>query len=159
MDKNQSPISLDAIDKRILTTLQKDGRLTNVQLSERVGLSESACLRRVRLLEQNGVIDRYTMLLNRSAIGKPNIAFVLVTLEGQQRERLQRFEEEIVKVKDVLECYLMSGASDYLLQVITHDNDDYMRIHERLTNLPGVLRVQSLFAMKTVISKTEIPLD
>ena len=151
--------ALDAIDRRILAALQQDGRLTNVQLAERIGLSESACLRRVRLLEQNGIIDRYVMLINQGAIGKPGNVFVQVTLEGQQKEKLQRFEEEIGTVTEVMECYLMSGASDYLLRVIVRDNEDYLRLHDRLTSLPGVLRVQSSFALKTVVKKTELPLE
>ena len=153
-----SQLSTDAIDQRILAELQKDGRLSNVQLAEKVGLSESACLRRVRQLEQSGIIDRYVMLIDQTAIGKPGTVFVRVTLEGQQQDKLQSFEEEIGKVRDVLECYLMSGDSDYLLRVIVRDNEDYLRIHNRLTSLPGVLRVQSSFALKTVVKKTELPL-
>ena len=149
----------DNLDRKILAALQKDGRLSNVQLAELVGLSESACLRRVKLLEKSGIIDRYVMLLDQAAIGKPGNVFVRVTLEGQQQEKLQRFEEEIGKVKDVQECYLMSGDSDYLLRVIVRDNEDYMRIHNRLTSLPGVLRVQSSFALKTVVRKTELTLS
>ena len=152
--KNQT----DAIDQRILSYLQKDGRLTYVQLAGKVGLSESACLRRVKLLEQNGIIDRYVMLVDQALIGKPGNVFVRVTLEGQQQDKLQLFEQEIGRVKDVMECYLMSGDSDYLLRVIVRDNEDYLRIHNRLTNLPGVLRVQSSFALKTVLKKTELPL-
>lgn len=151
--------SIDAIDQRILSALQKDGRLTYVQLAEKVGLSESACLRRVRLLEQNGIIDKYVMLIDQMAIGKPGNVFVRVTLEGQQQEKLQHFEKEIVQVKEVMECYLMSGDSDFLLRIIVRDNEDYMRIHNRLTSIPGVLRVQSSFALKTVLKKTELPLD
>ena len=142
-----------------MSALQKDGRLTYVQLAEQVKLSESACLRRVRLLEQNGIIDKYVMLINQTAIGKPGDVFVRVTLEGQQQEKLQRFEKEIVQVKEVMECYLMSGDSDFLLRVIVRNNEDYMRIHNRLTGIPGVLRVQSSFALKTVLKKTELPLD
>jgi Lrp/AsnC family leucine-responsive transcriptional regulator len=152
-------IPLDTIDLRILAALQKNGRLSNVQLSEQIGLSESACLRRVRQLEKTGVIDRYVMLINQGEIGKPGTVFVRVTLEGQQQEKLLQFEKEIIKVKDVMECYLMSGDSDYLLRIIIRDNDDYMRIHNRLTSLPGVQRVQSSFAMKAVIRKTELPLE
>ena len=152
-------ISVDAIDKRILSELQKDGRLSNVQLAEKAGLSESACLRRVRILEQNGIIDRYAMLIDQTAIGKPGTVFVRVSLEGQQQEKLLQFEMQIGKVKDVLECYLMSGDTDYLLRVIVRDNEDYMRIHNILTGLPGVLRVQSSFALKTVVRKTELPLE
>ncbi len=150
---------IDTIDQRILSALQKDGRLTFVQLAEKVKLSESACLRRVRLLEQNGIIDKYVMLIDQAAIGKPGNVFVRVTLEGQQQEKLQHFETEIVKVKEVMECYLMSGDSDFLLRVIVRDNNDYMQLHNQLTSIPGVLRVQSSFALKTVVKKTEMPLN
>ncbi len=152
-------VSIDSLDRKILSSLQKDGKLSNVQLAEQVGLSESACLRRVRQLEKTGVIDHYVMLINQGKIGKPGTVFVRVTLEGQQQEKLLQFEKEIVKVKDVMECYLMSGDSDYLLRVIVRDNEDYMRVHNQLTSLPGVQRVQSSFAMKTIIRKTELPLD
>ncbi len=158
MSNYPSKNQLDAIDQRILTALQKDGRLSFVQLAEKVGLSESACLRRVRLLEQQGIIDRYVMLINQAAVGKPGTVFVQVTLEGQQQDKLQHFEMEIGRVKEVMECYLMSGDSDFLLRVIIRDNEDYMRIHNHLTSLPGVLRVQSSFALKTVLKKTELPL-
>ncbi|WP_245706486.1 Lrp/AsnC family transcriptional regulator [Desulfuromusa kysingii] len=149
---------MDAIDQRILSALQQDGRLTYVQLAEKVRLSESACLRRVRLLEQNGIIEKYVMLIDQAAIGKPGNVFVRVTLEGQQQEKLQLFEKEIGKVKEVMECYLMSGDSDFLLRIIVRDNNDYMRLHNQLTSIPGVLRVQSSFALKTVVKKTEIPI-
>jgi len=158
MSRNPRKYQIDAIDQRILSALQKDGRLTFVQLAEKVKLSESACLRRVRLLEQNGIIDKYVMLIDQAAIGKPGNVFVRVTLEGQQQEKLQHFETEIVKVKEVMECYLMSGDSDFLLRVIVRDNNDYMQLHNQLTSIPGVLRVQSSFALKTVVKKTEMPI-
>jgi len=158
MSNNPRKNQIDAIDHKILSALQEDGRLTYVQLAERAGLSESACLRRVRLLEEEGIIDRYVMLVNQAAIGKPGNVFVQVTLEGQQQEKLLQFEKEIGQVKEVMECYLMSGASDFLLRVIIRDNEDYMRIHNHLTSLPGVLRVHSSFALKTVLKKTELPL-
>ena len=150
---------LDALDHSILNKLQKNGRLSNVQLAIEVGLSESACLRRVKILEESGIIDRYVMLINQSAIGKPGNVFVRVSLDGQQREKLTAFEAEITKVSEVMECYLMSGDFDYLLRVITRDNDDYVRVHNKLTSLPGVMRVQSSFALRTVLGKTEMPLD
>ena len=149
----------DKIDRAILRVLQKDGRLSNVQLASRVGLSESACLRRVRLLEQSGIIDRYVMLVDQAAVGKPGNVFVWVTLEGQQKEKLQQFEKAVVAVPEVMECYLMSGDFDYLLRVIIKDNTDYMRVHEKLTGLPGVMRVQSSFALRTVRKTTELALD
>ena len=150
---------IDKIDRTILKLLQKDGRLSNVELADRVGLSESACLRRVRMLEQSGIIDRYVMLIDQAAIGKPGNVFVRVTLEGQQKEKLQEFEKAVVAVPEVMECYLMSGDFDYLLRVITKDNSDYVRVHEKLTGLPGVLRIQSSFALRTVRKTTELALD
>jgi DNA-binding Lrp family transcriptional regulator len=151
--------SIDAIDRSILKKLQENGRLSNVQLAAEVGLSESACLRRVKLLEDSGVIDRYVMLINPSTLGKPDTVFVRVTLDGQQREKLSAFESEISRVAEVMECYLMAGDFDYLLRVITRDNTDYVRVHNKLTSLPGVMRVQSSFALKTVMKRTEMPLD
>jgi len=154
-----SSMQMDAIDRAILNQLQKNGRLSNVQLASEVGLSESACLRRVRLLEESGIIDRYVMLISQKAIGKPDNVFVRVSLDGQQREKLAAFEAEISRVSEVMECYLMSGDFDYLLRVITRDNADYVRVHNKLTSLPGVMRVQSSFALRTVLDKTELPLD
>ena len=154
-----STTRIDDIDRSILNKLQKNGRLSNVQLAAEVGLSESACLRRVKLLEESGVIDRYVMLINQNSIGKPGNVFVRVTLDGQQREKLAAFESDISKVPEVMECYLMSGDFDYLLRVITRDNTDYVRVHNKLTSLPGVMRVQSSFALRTVLDKTEMSLD
>ena len=151
--------TVDKIDRTILRELQRDGRLSNVQLAELAGLSESACLRRVRMLEQSGIIDRYVMLVDQGAIGKPGNVFVRVTLDGQQREKLFAFEEAVRTVPEAMECYLMSGDVDYLLRLIVKDTDDYVRLHNKLTGLPGVLRVQSSFALRTVLSKTELPLE
>ena len=152
-------VQIDDIDHSILKKLQENGRLSNVQLAAAVGLSESACLRRVKLLEENGIIDRYVMLINQVAIGKPHNVFVRVTLDGQQREKLTAFEAEVSRVAEVMECYLMAGDFDYLLRVITRDNADYVRVHNKLTSLPGVMRVQSSFALKTVLENTKMPLD
>lgn len=149
---------IDSIDRTILNKLQHDGRLTNVQLADQVGLSESACLRRVKILEESGIIDQYVMLINQTAAGKPGTVFVRVTLDGQQKEKLLRFEQAVGEVDEVMECYLMSGDFDYLLRVIVVDNNDYVRIHNRLTSLPGVLRVQSSFALRAVHKTTLIPL-
>lgn len=151
-------MKLDRIDCAILNRLQQNGKLTNVQLAELVGLSESACLRRVRSLEENGVIDRYVMLVNRQVIGKPDNVFVRVTLDGQQREKLASFEDAVQGVPEIMECFLMSGDFDYLLKVAIRDNSDYVALHNRLTSLPGVLRVQSSYALRSVKQTTEIPL-
>ena len=153
-----SNIRIDAIDRAILTHLQKDGRLSNVQLASLVGLSESACLRRVRQLEESGVISGYVMLVNQKNVGKPDNVFVNVTLESQQRGVLETFEKAVAKVPEVMECYLMSGDSDYLLRVVVRDVADCERMHmEQLTALPGVARVHSGFALRPVLKKTEIP--
>jgi DNA-binding Lrp family transcriptional regulator len=150
--------SLDKIDCAILNALQQDGRLSNVTLAERVGLSESACLRRVRLLEKEGVIERYAMLASQAAAGRPGNVFIQITLEQQKREHLRAFEAAVAGVPEVMECYLMSGEADYLLRVIVADAADYERLHsELLTRLPGVARVHSGFALRTVIKKTELP--
>lgn len=155
--KNTSKITIDEIDRSILLALQRDGRLSNVQLAQKVGLSESACLRRVKILEESGIIDRYALLLDHSAMGFPSTVFVRVTLEGQQQDKLKKFEAKIVNIEEVMECYLMSGDTDYILRVICRDNDDYIKVHSKLTNLPGVDRVHSSFALRTVVKKTELP--
>ncbi|HKJ65896.1 MAG TPA: Lrp/AsnC family transcriptional regulator [Desulfopila sp.] len=151
-------VSIDSIDRTILTVLQHNGRLSNVQLANRVGLSESACLRRVRALEESGVIARYAMLVNQAAIGKPGNVFVRVSLEGQQKEKLSGFEEAIRDVPEVMECYLMSGDVDYQLRIIVRNAADYERLHNEITSLPGVMRIHSSFALRTVLKKTEIPI-
>jgi len=156
--QNTRTTSLDSIDKSILDQLQRDGRLSNVQLAERVGLSESACLRRVKLLEESGIVDRYVLLVDQGAIGIPGTVFVNVTLDGQQKEKLNEFEEAVALIEEVMECYLMSGDADYLLRVICKDNDDFIKVHSHITNLPGIYRVNSSFALRTVVKKTELPI-
>lgn len=150
-------MALDKIDTAILRALQVNGRLSNVQLSDRVGLSESACLRRVKLLENQRVIDRYVMLVNQAKVGKPGNVFVQITLDSQKHTDLEKFEEAVRSVPEVMECYLMTGTSDYMLRVVVGDTEDYERLHTQyLTSLPGVVRVQSSFALRTVVKKTEI---
>lgn len=157
MQKTQK-LRIDEIDKSILSALQRNGKLSNVQLAQKVGLSESACLRRVKMLEESGIIDRYVLLVEQSAIGIPGNVFVRISLEGQKQENLQAFEQNIVNIEEVMECYLMSGDADYVLRVICKDNNDYKKVHTKLTNLPGVQRVHSSFALRTVIKKTELPI-
>ena len=152
--------STDEIDRSILMILQKDGRLSNVQLAQRVNLSESACLRRVKMLERSGVIDKYVMLVNQAASGKPDNVFIQITLDRQKQEDFQHFENAIREIPEVMECYLMTGTSDYLVRVVVRDTTDYERLHTKyLTRLPGVVRVQSSFALRTVTKKTEIPME
>ena len=150
---------LDRTDRAILHELQLDGRISNVRLAERVNLSESACLRRVKLLEDTGVIGGYAMLISQAAVGLPGNVFVEIALNRQRREDQDAFEAALVRVPEVMECYLMSGEYDYLLRVVVADAADYERIHhEQLTSLPGVARVRSSFALRAVTKRTELPI-
>lgn len=150
-------MKIDGIDRRILHELQLDGRLANAALAERVNLSESACLRRVRLLEEAGLLRGYVALVDQSSAGYPDNVFVSITLHSQQQDDLATFEAAAKELPEVMECYLMSGEADYILRVIVADARDYERIHsQHLTRLPGVARVQSSFALRTVVKKTEI---
>ncbi len=151
-------MQMDERDRMILRLLQRDGRISNAELAEKVNLSASACLRRVRLLEEAGLIDRYTMLLNPSRIGKPGNAFVNISIARQTREALETFEKEIQSVPEVVECYLLAGQSDYLVHVVYSNTADYERIHsEVLTQLPGVERVQTIITLREVKRTTELP--
>ncbi len=139
--------------------LQRDGRLSNAALADRVNLSESACLRRTRQLEDSGILAGYVALVDQSRAGYPSDVFVQITLTSQQQLDLANFERAVRDLDEVMECYLMSGDSDYLLRVIVADARDYERIHSQyLTRLPGVDRVHSSFALRTVMKKTEVPL-
>ena len=154
----QDSIDLDRTDRAILHELQLDAKLTNQALAERVSLSESAVLRRVRRLEASGLLRGYVALVDQPMAGYPDNVFVQITLTSQQQDDLARFEAAVAAIPEVMECYLMSGAADYLLRVIVEDARDYERIHsQHLTRLPGVARVNSNFALRTVIKKTEIP--
>jgi len=115
---------LDATDRRILTVLQKDGRITNAELSERVNLSPSACHRRVQQLEEAGYIDSYVALLNTRMMGKPTTVYVEITLQSQAEELLDAFEREVARVPDILECHLMAGTADYLIKIMAEDTED-----------------------------------
>ena len=151
-------MDLDATDRRLLSALQKEGRLTNAELYERVNLSPSACHRRVQRLETEGLIDAYVALLNARKLGRPTTVFVEITLSGQADEVLEAFEREVRRVPDVLECHLMAGTADYLLKVVAEDTDDFARIHRQyLARLPGVAQMHSSFALRTVFKTTAIP--
>ncbi len=151
-------MELDAIDRRILTVLQKQGRMTNAELSERVNLSPSACHRRVQRLEAEGYIADYVALLDARKLGRPTTVFVEITLSGQADEVLDAFEREVRRVPDILECHLMAGTADYLLKVVAHDTEDFARIHrQHLARLPGVQQMHSSFALRTVFKTTALP--
>ena len=153
-------MKLDRYDKLILEALQQDGRISNVHLANRVSLSESACLRRVRALEESGMIDRYAALVSQSEVGLPGNVFVNIGLHREEDSELAAFEQAVRDIPEVMECYLMTGEFDYLLRVVVSDMADFERIHkESLTRLPGVARVNSSVAIRTVQKKTELPLN
>jgi Lrp/AsnC family transcriptional regulator, leucine-responsive regulatory protein len=150
--------SLDRYDRSILQILQREGRLANSELAERVNLSESACLRRVRALEASGLIEGYTALLNQQKAGLGVNVFVSITLERQERADMAAFEQAVRTVPEVMECYLMTGEYDYLLRVVVADTADFERLHSRhLTSLPHVSRLHSSFALRTVQKSRELP--
>ena len=148
---------LDATDRRILTVLQREGRITNADLSERVNLSPSACHRRVQRLEEEGYIAAYVALLDARKMGKPTTVYVEITLQSQAEDLLDAFEREVAKVPDVLECHLMAGSADYLIKIMAEDTEDFARIHRRyLARLPGVRQMQSSFSLRTVVQTTAL---
>lgn len=151
-------MNLDATDRRILAALQKAGRMTNAELSERVNLSPSACHRRVQRLEAEGFIRDYVALLDERKLGRATTVFVEITLSGQADEVLEAFEKGVKRIPDVLECHLMAGTADYLLKVVAQDTEDFARIHrQHLARLPGVAQMHSSFALRTVSRTTAIP--
>jgi Lrp/AsnC family leucine-responsive transcriptional regulator len=148
---------LDATDRRILTVLQKEGRITNAELSERVNLSPSACHRRTQRLEEEGFIEGYVALLDPRRLGRPTTVFVEITLQGQADELLDAFEREVAKIPDILECHLMAGQADYLIKILAEDTEDFARIHRQyLSRLPGVRQMHSSFALRTVVKTTAL---
>jgi DNA-binding Lrp family transcriptional regulator len=154
-----SIMTRDRTDRLILEALQGNARLTNAALAEKVHLSESACLRRVRALEQSGLITGYSALVSQEKAGFPVNVFVNITLDRQDQKDLQAFEAAVRCIPEVMECYLMSGDYDYLVRVVVGDTADFERIHsQHLTRLPGVVRVHSSFALRTVQKSFSLPL-
>ena len=154
-----SAVRLDKYDRAILEALQRDGRMSNVQLAASVNLSESACLRRVRALEEAGMIDGYVALVNQTRAGLGGNVLVHIGLHREEQSELAAFEAAVRNIPEVMECYLMTGEFDYLLRVVVADMADFERLHkEALTRLPGVARVNSSVAIRTVQKKTELPL-
>lgn len=153
------PNSLDATDYRLLRHLQENARLTNVELAERVGLSPSPCLRRLKRLEADGVIKGYMTLVDQNSIGLPVSVFVSVALKQQTEVALEEFEARIRALPQVMECYLMTGTADYLLRVVTADLAAYERfLKDHLTRIPAIASIQSSFALKQVSFRTALPL-
>jgi DNA-binding Lrp family transcriptional regulator len=152
-------MKLDTLDLRILDHLQRDGALSNVELARRVHLSPSPCLARVKALEAAGVIQRYVALANAAALGLGLNVFINISLKSQSKEALAEFEQRIAEHDEVMECYLMTGDSDYLIRVAVTDIGALEKfILEQLTPIPGVEKIRSSFALKQVRYKTALPL-
>ena len=150
---------LDATDYRILDALQQDGALRNVELAKRVHLSPSPCLARVKALEAAGVIERYVALANAKALGIGLNVFINISLKSQSKPALAAFEQHIAEHDEVMECYLMTGDSDYLIRVAVADIAALEKfILEQLTPIPGIEKIRSSFALKQVRYKTALPL-
>jgi DNA-binding Lrp family transcriptional regulator len=150
---------LDATDRKILAALQENARIPNLELARAVGLSPSPCSRRVKALEDAGVIRRYATLIDPAAAGLPVSVFISVTLERQAEAELEVFEREMARLPEVMECYLMTGDADYLLRVVVPDLDAYKQfLMDRLTRIPGVSNIRSSFALKQVQYRTALPL-
>jgi len=150
----QTPAQLDDFDQKILIELERDGVLTAAALAERIGLSASACHRRVKALEAAGVIEGYAAILSEKALGRSATVFVAVTLEDQRRETMAKFERAVALCREVQDCHLMTGESDYLLRIVIADDDRYQRIHQdTLSRLPGVRRLVSNFTIRTVFRR------
>jgi Lrp/AsnC family transcriptional regulator, leucine-responsive regulatory protein len=159
MEHDMPPTALDATDIRILNQLQESAKLTNVELASRVHLSPSPCLARVRRLERAGFIKRYVTLLDPPKLGLSVSVFIQVKLEKQVRRALEQFEAAMSDYREVMECYLMTGDSDYLLRVVVSDMQALERfIVEGLSKVPGVASIRSSFALKQVKYETALPL-
>lgn len=158
MRKASPEAQLDAIDRAILRELQDDGRLTNVELAQRVHLSPSACLRRVKQLEESGVIARYVALLNAKAVGQHGTSFTIINLESMNTPLLEAFEQAVRAEPQVLDCYYVAGSNDYLIRFAYRDAEDLERFHtEVLMRLPGVARSNSMLVLRTVKKTTALP--
>lgn len=151
--------ALDAIDRRLLAALQEDARLTSAQLAERAGLSASPCARRIRLLEEAGIITGYVAVLDQVAVGLPVSVFASIKLERQREEELDRFAQAVARWPEVVDCYLMTGQRDYLLRIVVEDLDAYERfLKDKLTRLGGVASIESSFALGQVKRSNTLPI-
>ncbi len=157
MPSTRPPAQLDAIDRQILQILQHDARLSNQELAQRVHLSASACLRRVRRLEEEGVIARYVALLDPRAVGQPGTSFTIVNLERITPEAMSAFEAAVKAEPSILDCYYVAGSNDYLLRFTYRDAADLESFHTQvLARLPGIVRSNSMLVLRTVKRTTAL---
>lgn len=146
--------NLDQTDRLILDLLQADGRMTHAAMAERIHLSPSACLRRVKRLEEAGVIDGYRAALNLDRLGLGTSVFVEISLTSQKEDHLDEFEDAVMQVPEVLSCHLMAGDADYLIQLVVADVADYERVHRtHMARLPHVAKLKSSFALRGVVAR------
>ena len=151
--------AFDEIDRKILAVLQADGRISLADLSAKVGLSPSPCLRRIRILERDGIIARYVAVLDQGKVGLPVSVFVSIKLESQREQALERFNKAIAKWPEVLECYLMTGPRDYLLRIVVADLSAYERfLKQKLTRVDGIASIESSFALEQVKYSHVLPI-
>jgi Lrp/AsnC family transcriptional regulator, leucine-responsive regulatory protein len=151
--------AIDEIDRKIIAALQEDGRMTIQQLADRVGLSASPCARRVRLLEEAGIISGYVAVVDQASVGLAISVFVSIKLERQREEELDRFSQAVTRWPEVLDCYLMTGQRDYLLRVVVPDLESYQRfLKDKLTRLEGVSSIESSFALGQIKRSNVLPL-
>lgn len=152
-------MSIDRFDQMILQTLQRDGRISNQDLADHVGLSPSPCLRRVRALEEAGIIESYHARLNEKALGYTLVALIYIAMDAHTPERFEHFESEIRKLPEVLECLLITGQdADYQLKVIVRDMDAFQELLlNRINRIQGVTGVHSSFVLRRVVERSEIP--
>jgi Lrp/AsnC family leucine-responsive transcriptional regulator len=152
-------VQLDSIDRAILAELQSNGRLSNLELAQRVHMSPSACLRRVKSLEDSGVIAQYVALVNPRAVGKHGVSFTIINLESMNTPQLEAFESAVRDQPEILDCFYVAGSNDYLIRFTYRDAEDLERFHsEVLMRLPNVARTNSLLVLRTVKKTTALPL-
>lgn len=150
---------MDRIDRKMLIALQEDGRISNHALADRVGLSPSPCLRRLRAMEAAGLIESYSALINRAKAGFPLTAYVRIRLQRHTPDFVEAFENRICRLEEVLECHLTSGSEDYLLQVVVESHDAYERfLRDRLHPIPGVAAIETSFALGVVKRVSTLPI-
>ena len=158
MRKISAEAKLDAIDRAILNQLQTDAHLSNQELAQRIHLSPSACLRRVKALEDNQVIAQYVALVNPRAVGKHGISYTIINLESMNTPQLAAFEQAVRDQPEILDCFYVAGSNDYLIRFTYRDSEDLERFHsEVLMHLPGVARSNSLLVLRTVKKTTALP--
>ncbi len=159
MSEKTGLAQLDSFDRRILTELQKDGRIKNQALADRVGLSPAACWRRVKALEESGTIRQYTALVDADALGQSLCVLVMVSLVRHTRDSSHEFEQAMREWPEVLQCYAVTGNADFMLRVVIPDMAAYDRfLNEKLFDLPGISQVNSNFALREVKQETALPL-